>query len=843
MIDSNDWKLIDDIFQTAVGLDEPERERYLEKACRGDDRLFGEVESLFRSLGSNSSFLEEPVFDLGLGVLGIESSDDLTGKAVGHYRIRRKLGEGGMGEVYLADDTRLDRQVALKFFVDSLTDDGLAIRQLIKEARAAAMLDHPNICRVYGVEEIGGRGLIVMEFVEGQTLSSAIKKGRIDESSILPVASQIAEALAAAHSSGIIHCDVKPGNIILTKEGKIKVLDFGLAKVVRQNSGQAGTSEISVSAISRRGLIEGTIAYMSPEQLKGERLDFTSDVFSFGTLLCELATGSNPFARTSDAETISGILSPGSHIDPLKLRKLSPGLRTVVRKCLHSDKEARYRSAEEMLLDLTSPSRKTGRLTRIASLIVLVSVLVLLATALLIYWNSKRVYRVAVLPLRNESFDPDLDYISDGVTEGLIGRLSGSDRLQVRPFTMVSGYRSDTLDQVAVGHDLGADLILTGKIQRQDEKLFVESDLFDSARGITVGSWEDELDPSSVLNFENSITERLLMAVPVDKDELYEKKHRGSTTENNEAFRQYWLGRYYWRKRDPQNLQTAITAFQRSIDLDPGYSLPYSGLADCYVLLSLGAYGTSSANEAVTNAKAVAHQALEIDPRDAEAHTSLGIIMTKYDWDWAAAEREFRQAIGINPEYAGAHYWLSDLLAVVGRADEAIKEAEMARRLDPFSSQAKMNLARTYYYSRQYDQAMEILLGAEQTDRVRYMIALIDLQKGLFTEALGIFQEIAANNKPLADPMLGYTYAKLGRRTEAEKVIEELISSSGADQQAQELAFIYIALGNHDKACFYLDMAFHDRHPVLIAVRVEPLFDPLRGDARFDELLKKMSLS
>jgi serine/threonine protein kinase/tetratricopeptide (TPR) repeat protein len=844
---SDDWQKLELIFQTAMELDTSERSRYVAEACVGNDGLRCEVNSLCQALETNDAFLSESVLDLGLQIINENDRETLIGKTIGHYKIEEKLGEGGMGDVYLAEDTCLGRPVALKFLVNPVLDDNWGKRQMIKEARAAARLEHPNICPIYGVEEIDGHRIIVMQYIAGETLSALIRKGSISDEQILPMARQIIEALAAAHARGIIHCDVKPGNIMIMPNGHVVVLDFGLAKVIHQKTNQ-GNGEQSCSLASQSGLIQGTVAYMSPEQLKGERLDVRSDIFSFGALLFELCTGIQPFTQKSNAETITAILSSVSPVDTHAGAKMASRLRPLIRKCLERKKEQRYRSASELMIDLDNPRQiRDTHVWVYAPVAAVFLALLLLVSGLVFYFSSAPVYTAAVVPFKNETADPSLDPLADVITEGMISKLSGSERLKVKPFTIVSGYKGAIADFVSLGRDVGSQLILSGKIIRRDGQVLVQANLFDAERGTTLRSWEDNVEPKDILSYENSLSERFLTMLSINSGDLSEKRHRGASTQNNEAFRQYWNGRYYWRMRDEKNIKLAIDAFNKAIELDPSYALPYSGLADSYVLMSLAGYGDEPVSETMSKARVAARQALEIDAQNAEAHTSLGIVLTKYDWNWAEAERELRQAVQIDPEYAAAHYWLSDVLAINGRADESIKEAERAKELDPFTQQSEVNLGRTYYYARQYDQALAVLSNAGRGNRqdykVKYMIGLVYLQKQMYADALKIFQEVELENHSLAQAALGYTYVRLGMQKEAMIVLEGLKASKDDDHVPyEELAFIYTALGDRDKAFRCLNEAYKIRHPVLIALRVEPMFDPLRDDKRFAELLEKMSL-
>lgn len=833
------------IFHQALEVDPEERDRYVIEECSGDDQLVLEVNSLLRALHENQDFMDQPVLDLGLEILADCSDNSLVGKTVGPYRIEKKLGEGGMGDVYLAEDTRLSREVALKFLSAPFLHDNWARRQLVREARAVAMLDHQNICPVFGIEEIGEHHFIVMQYVKGETLSHLIHSRSIDSDEALSLARQIVDAIATAHAHGIIHRDIKPGNIMLTAEGQVKVLDFGLAKIIHQkNKSEAGGQDLSQA--SQTGLVQGTVAYMSPEQLKAEKLDYRTDIFSLGTVLYELVTGGNPFASKSDAETISAILRPDSPFDGSTSGKIPVGLRHIIGKCLRKEKDQRYQSASELLFDLQDPVRAQRRgkgffYLRILALVLIISMIVAI---FFLYFRSEHVYKTAVLPFTNETADSSLDYLSDGIAESLIAKLSGSSKLQLKPYTLVNGFRGSDVDNLKVGRDVQADLVLTGKISLQNDQLMLRTNLLDTVRGISIRNWENKFRLSDIPSLENEIADGFLSSLAIQEN-LQDGSRSGSMTNNGEAFRQYLVGRHYWRRRDPQNLQTAIAAFQRSIDLDPGYSRPYAGLADSYVLLTSVAYGPMRTKEAMAKARAAAKQALEIDPNSAEAHTSLGVVLTKHDWNWLESEREFRRAIELDSDYAAAHFWLSSLLGILGRADESITEAERARDLDPFSPLVDLNLARNYYFARQYDKAIEVLSKQnEPTLHIKYMMGLAYLQKGMYDQAIKIFEEVSRDNKTLGAAALGYTYAKTERRSDATRLIAELErASKDSDAMSQEIAIIYVGLNEKDKAFQYLNQAFQDRHGALIALKVEPLFDTLRNDERFLHLLRQMSLN
>lgn len=835
-------KKADSIFNDAIELAINDRDIFIRNACLDNPWLLDEVNSLVRTFETCSGFLDDSGLELGLQVLGSEEPAFLGGDMIGHFRVERLLGVGGMGSVYLAEDTKLKRLVALKLLNDPFHDDERVRKQMLKEASATASLEHPNICSIYSAEKIGDHHVIVMQYIEGRSLSRLLREEELEQNLALSIFTKVAEAIRVAHNAGIIHCDIKPGNIMMAADGSIKVLDFGLAKFLRRPQDE---SKLQQSQASQSGLIEGTVAYMSPEQLKRERLDRRTDIFSLGTILFELITQMHPFERDTDAETIAAVISNDSPINRSAETRIPSHLKPVLRKCLQTDRELRYQNVDELLSDLSQPrsiSIGTGKITA-----VLISALILILgfVGYSMIFCKVKTYKIAVLPFKNELFDTSFDYITDGLTEGVVNKLSAFSQLKTVPYSTVSGYRD--MDSISAGKEVGAEILLTGKMLHQDDHNIVRTELLDVNTGDVISDWEDEVSPADALIFENMMTNRLISLLSIDNSGSTASKRRGSTTENAEAFRQFLIGRHYWKKRDEENLKTAIAAFQDAIDLDPGFSRPYAGLADSYVLMSLAAYGSIAPNEAMSKAKAAAKQALEIDPYNAEAHTSLGVILTKCDWDWTGAERELRLAGEMDPDYAAAHYWLSDLLAVTGKAEESITEATRARELDPFSQQTEMNLARTYYYARQYDKALAVLDDAKRDGpaerKIRYMKGLVFIQKGMYREALQILQDISNGNKLFAAAERGYAYAKLGMRKEAIDVIHSLQASNKDSVPSEEIAFIYTGLGDKDHAFFYLNEAFKVRHAVLIALKVEPLFDPIREDERFVAILHNMGLS
>jgi serine/threonine protein kinase/Tfp pilus assembly protein PilF len=851
-MEHKDWPQIEDLFHRAVSLTADERDTFLVRACCGNLSLRTEVESLIAAFENESELLEQPAFSLGMKVLSTDFPEEsLVGKLIGTYRILGTLGKGGMGEVYLAEDSRLDRKIALKFLSNKFVDDAWARRQLVKEAQAVAKLDHPNICAVYGYEEADGHNFIVMQYCEGETLAPLISKG-LEPKQIPNLAIKIVSAMVEAHSHGIIHRDIKPQNIIVTTSGQVKVLDFGLAKLVQQRQSVLGAGD-SESLSSQVGLVIGTVSYMSPEQLRAERLDFRSDIFSFGIVLYEMISGKNPYSRESNAEVISAILAT----EPGPITKLPPalpaGISRIVQKCLKKDREQRYHSASELLLELEGlhklkPAARQWQtfISRRTPAILALALLVLVALVSLYYLTagSPKVRSLAVLPITTKSSDVESRLLSDGLTEGLISKLSGLSSLHVKAPTVVPSYESEDIARVRAGRDFNVDAVIFGTIEPDGNSQKLQVRLVRASDGSLI--WQDEqlLRSSGILRLLEEISSKVVASMHVAMSEEEKKRLATQQTGNPDAFKLYVLGRHYLNNRNELgNSDKARTSFDQAIRLDPFYAQAYAGLADYYLVSTTIAYGAVSTKEAMDKARAAARKALEIDSTLCEAHTSLGTLKLRYDWNWQEAEREFKWALELNPDYAPAHYWYSNLLAVTGRFKEAIAESETTQTLDPFSPTSQMNLGRAYYYDQQYEKATVCLtkrLTEDQSDRnAAYILGFVYLSEGLVKESVALFEKLYAQDKQLGAAALGYAYSKSGRKNDAIAILNELEDNSKFGHvPVQDKALIYIGLNDKDRAFALLEEACKEHFASLPYLLIEPYLASIRSDPRFDELAK-----
>jgi eukaryotic-like serine/threonine-protein kinase len=792
----------------------------------------------------------------------------VASQTISHYRIISKLGAGGMGEVYLAEDTRLDRKVAIKFLPSNSTSDQQAKKRLIREAQAAAKLDHSNICSIYEVGEEEGRSFIVMQYVEGEPLAKLIERQPLELREALDIAVQMADALAEAHSRGIIHRDIKPQNVMVTARGQIKVLDFGLAKLVQQP--QVTESEVATrSLLTDPGLIIGTVPYMSPEQIRGEALDARSDIFSFGSVLYEMLSGRTPFSAVTAAETISSILTR----EPTPLVRYAPGLpeelQRIVRKCLAKDKRQRYQSASDLLIDLgnlkrdsearadteatvriaTQPRSSIGRPFVIVALVV--AALALSGAGIyLLMEHGRAIDSLAVLPFVNESADADTEYLSDGITESLINSFSQLPNLRVMSRDSVFHYKGQQTTAQGVGRDLKVQAVLTGRVVQRGSNLLISTELVDVRDNSHIWGEQYNRKLTDILAVQaeiaREISEKLRLRLTGEQEKRLVKRY----TDNAEAYQLYLKGRYYWNKRTEEGLKKGIEYFNQAIEKEPNYALAYSGLADCHTSLAFSFdVGAVSPRQTIPQAEAAALKALKIDATLAEAHTSLAFIKLLYDWDWPGAEESFKRAIELDPNYPNAHHWYSHYLMAMGRIEESLAESRRALELDPLLLVLNLHLGWHYLYARQYDQAIEQFRKTIEMDphfqQAHLYLGQAYLGKGMYAEAIGELQTAKAlfAGSGEAEAGLGYVYAVSGKRGDALRVLDQLKELSKRRYVSPFfIALIYAGLEDKDQAFAWLEKAYVDRSDLLVYLEMEPKLDSLRPERKFADLVSRVGL-
>lgn len=859
---NSELRQVEQIFHTALSLDSEQRPAYLDSACSGNEHLRREVESLVSAYENSGGLLEEAAVTLAMKVMGANAADSMPGRELGPYRIVRRLGQGGMGDVYLAEDRRLNRKVALKFLSSHFVTDTWAKRQLIKEAQAVAMLDHPNICAVYEFDEVEDHSFIVMQFVEGDTLADLIHKKSLNTDRIVSLAQQMVSALAEAHAHGIIHRDIKPRNIMVTPSDQVKVLDFGLAKITQMSLEDPNES---ISNLSRDGLLVGTVAYMSPEQLRAEKLDYRSDIFSVGTVLYEMVCGRNPFAHKanskpskSNAEVISAIMTD----QPESLRHVSincpKDFEHIVNKCLRKERAERYQSAAELLIDLDNvykgialPLRANPYLNvRSAALAAMVLLVFVISAFLYQSWAGAS-QTLAVLPIVCDDATVKTQCMGPALTEDLVKTLGRRSGLRV-----TSSQRSPSLfgpqasSPQKVGKDLNADLVLFGKISRGEMGLVLTTRLERVKDGSKIAEESETLNTDKLPMLAQWISMRTALQLQLPMNEDDKVLFNALATQQNqsgEAVRLYIRGRTHWNNRDGENIQNAIDYFRQAIERDPLFAKAYAGLADCYVHMTTVRYGALASPDAMPKAEWAAKKALSLDDNLAEAHTAYATVLMRGKWDWENAEKEFKRAIALNPDYSPARLGYSSLLRFGGRMVEALGESKTAMDLEPFSGPAIMNYCRAQYFARQFDQADACLatLAKEQPnfENGRYLHAIVYIQLGKIKESTEIFEQIYAKDKVLGGAMLGFVYGISNRRPEAERVLAEMQELQTKHYiPSQEFAIIYFGLDDLDHAFPLLRKSAEEKFPSTQGVFLDPMFDRYRSDPRFIELAREVRL-
>ena len=784
------------------------------------------------------------------------------GTRLGSYEIVSPLGAGGMGEVYRARDLRLDRDVAIKVLPEQFAGDADALLRFEREAKAVAALSHSNILSIHDVGNSSGVRYAVMELLEGQTLRDRLNQSPLSWRKSAEIGVAVAEALSAAHAKGIVHRDLKPENIFLTSDGRVKVLDFGLARVSRAGSAADPTTlaEAETQVVhTTPGMVLGTMGYMSPEQLRAEPVDGRSDIFSLGCMLYEMAAGQRAFARKTPAESISAVLKE----DPPELagsgKQIPADFDRIVAHCVEKKPEDRFQSARDLAFALTTISSTTTAFhapavrpkprMRPAIWIAAVSLALLLSGVLFWLWTqrSNTIKSIAVLPFVNVGADPNTEYLSDGITESIINSLAQLPSLAVMSRSSVFRYKRSDVDPRAAGRELNVQAVLLGRVTHRGDQLSVSVELVDARTNREIWGEQYSRKLTDAMAIQGEISQEISDKLRVRFNGEDKRRLASRNPENAEAYGLYLKGRYEWNKQSLEGMQAGIEFFQQAIHKDPRYALAYAGLADAYALLA--DYNVLPAIEVMPRAKTAAMKALEIDDTISEAHASLGWAKLTMDWDWPGAERELKRSIALNPNYSTAHEWYAVYLTVMGRPGEALASMKRAQELEPVSLPIGVALASAFYYTRQNDQAIEqcrrailmdpqfvqahVFLGRALEQRGSYAEAIAELNQALQLSE-GDTNELAA---------LGQAYAQSGDRAGARKILKELNDRSTRTYvQPMWIAAIQAALGDKDDAFQYLRKALGDRSVWLIYLKVDPIFDSLRSDPRFANLLRQVVL-
>jgi serine/threonine-protein kinase len=874
---------IEKLFLAALEYQPGERTAYLFAACGSDAKLFEEVQKLIAAHEQVGSFMDLPAYEPVAGN-HIDSAMQLQiGCQIGQYRILKMIGRGGMGEVYLAQDSKLRRRVALKLLPAHVTRDEQCLKRFQQEAYAASALSHPNIITVYDIGKQDDLHFIATEYIEGETLRQIMmNRGKMTMGQALEIAIQVSAALSAAHATGIIHRDIKPENIMMRSDGYVKVLDFGLAKLADPQTGASALQMIDTEP----GMLMGTLSYMSPEQARGRSVDARTDIFSLGIVLYEMVAGCAPFTGESGADVLVALLER----EPPPLADVSPELQRIISKTLRRDRDERYQTMQGLLADLKdlreeiqvqaklerSGSLEPGsgevkakrineiearttssaeylvseikRNKKIALLVLLFIIIVAIDIGYYLLKDSEGpIDSIAVLPFVNQNHDPETEYRSDGLTESIINDLTQLAALRVIARNSVFRYKGKETDPLVAGKELGVRAVLTGRLLQRGDNLSISVELTDVRKNKQLWGQQYEQKVTDLLAMERNIAKAISTNLRLKLSGADESRMTKHYTENPAAYQLYLKGRFYWNERTGEALKKSIEYFNQAIEIDPRDALSYAGLADAFVLIPN--YSAGSPQEFYPKAKAAARKALELDETLAEAHTSLAQALFAYDWNFAESSREFRRAIELNPNYATARHWYANsTLLAMGQFDEAVAEGKRAQELDPLSLIINADLGADYFYARQYDRSIEQLRKTIEMDQgfytAHYFLGMAYAMKGAFPEAIAEYRRAQQlSDDPFVLAYLGHAFAASGKRGEALKTLNQL--KAIARQRyvpAYGFAIVYAAIGEKDHAFEWLEKLYQDRAFDIAYINVDPFFDQLRTDPRFADLVRRVGL-
>ncbi len=808
-------------------------------------------------------------------------------QTISHYRIVSKIGKGGMGEVYLAEDTRLDRKVAVKFLNDEFSKDADKVSRFIREAKAASALNHPNILTVYEIGAEGGTNYIAAEFIDGKALTHHISQDKISLESVLDISIQIVSALKTAHSAGIVHRDVKPDNVMIRRDGIVKVLDFGLAKLTEKPTAEDLEAATIAKIDTVPGVVMGTPNYMSPEQARGKDIDRQTDIFSFGIVLYEMLTRKLPFAGETVSDIIASILTGQPRPMEEFNESVPVALREIVRKTLEKDKSKRYQNADDLLEDLKGLKKRvesgeelertilpesdgqetqilkaatvgddvqtTGKNSRVSvsleksslnKMLAAVAGVLLIAAIGLGYWfysknNAKQIESIAVMPFVNESGNADVEYLSDGMTETLINSLSQIPNLSVKARSSVFRYKGKELDPKKIAAELNVQAILTGRVIQRGEQMTLNLELIDAQTENLVWGKKYERKSSELVSLQSEIARDVSNKLKTKLSGADAAKVEKNYTANAEAYQLYLKGRFYAIKRTAKDARQAIEHYQQAVAIDPNYAPAYAGLAEANWFLAL--YSYPQVNELVPKARELALKALELDNSLAEPHSVLGVICNTYDRDFACMEREQKRAIELNPNYSEGHRRHGLLLQNLGRFEEARISTGRALEIDPLSPVTNQQYAQLLFYERKYDESE--MLSKKNVDLdpnywyAHWQLFYVYRMKRDYASAV---EELAKVQDARGEP----DAAKLIRESFAGGDWQGFLRKITGQRTRLKLYPYFVAtffaeLGEKDKAFAALNEALETKDQHTAQMKIDPYMNPLRDDPRFQELLKK----
>lgn len=911
MVKERERKVME-VLEGALGCEPWERSAFLVEACVGDDSLRAEIVELLSHDEKAGSFIETPaVHDVAKQMLIADTTETFKDKRVSHYKIIRLIGRGGMGEVYLARDTRLGRPVAIKLLLDKYTKNKDSIGRFKQESRAASALNHPNILTVYEVGEVDSTYFIATEFIDGVTLRQHTMSKRVGINEALNIAIQVTSALVAAHARGIVHRDIKPENIMVRPDGLIKVLDFGLAKLTEPFADLECDSESFVALIVETDskIAIGTVNYMSPEQVRGPSVNTQTDIWSLGVVLYEMVAGCTPFNGVTWSDMMAAILRteppPLSHY----LSNVPRELEHIINKTLCKDRVGRYESSEKLLSDLkdlgqelefaaklghpartglrcetgvndsrqmtlyATPSEKppigeklTARVIlsteyivseikrhKAGTTLMLASVFIALTSiAYLVYpfpnsaTNIQPITTIAVVPFHKEGGDQSMDYLSDGLSESLIDRLSQLKQLKVSARHSSFKFKGKDIDLYDMARALAVQaLVIVTTAQRGDD-LQVRVELVDARDKTHLWGEQYICKVTDIQTIQANISRIVAEKLRLELTGEEERRVMTSHTEDKNAYQLYLKGRFYWNKLTEDDLNKSIEYFNESVSSDPKYALAYAGLANSYIILGANYLPPQ---EAYPKAIFFAKKALELDDTLAEAHYAVAVTEFFYHWNLREAEKELSRALELNHNYGAAYSLRSHLSLAKGQPNDAISQIKRALDNDPLSLTFNANLSYAYYYARQYNRAVEQMrrtLEIEPNASFLYRdIGVTYAHMGMADEALAACQKaiILTGDDPESLAALGVTYALLGKRTEAEWIVNNLTQVGNKKYvQPHSIASIYAAMGRKDQAFAWLDKADKERTSAMMKINADPIFDKLRSDPRYKALLQRLAL-
>ena len=779
----------------------------------------------------------------------------MIGQRVSRYLILEKIGAGGMGVVYRARDERLERDVALKVMPPGIFRDETARKRFRKEALALSKLNHPNIATIHDFDSQDGVDFLVMEFITGTTLSHKLRSDGLSEKEVLSLGLQIASALEEAHEQGIVHRDLKPSNIFLTPKNQIKILDFGLAVLLKPDE----AADITLSDSDVTG-ISGTLPYMAPEQLLGKPADTRSDIYSVGTVLFEMATGSRPFEDKLSTALSNDIIYKQPP-RPASLRNsLSARLEEIILKCLEKEPDNRYQSAKELVVDLrrlhapttgvVHPVEPGGKVRRWQIVVALAIVLVAIGAYFLVRHRftggNEPIDSLAILPFENAGGNPDAEYLSDGLTESLINSISQLPNLKVIARSSVFRYKGKNVDPGIVGRELSARAILTGRIVERGDDLSISTELIDTRDDRHIWGEHYNVKLTDLLAIQEKISkeinQNLRMRLSGKDSAALPKQY----TSNAEAFQLYLKGRFFSDQATVAGVQRGVEYFHQAIERDPHYALAYVGMADAYFLLSSQFVPP---REAMPKVKDAATKALQLDESLAEAHTMLAMVNAFYEYDFPSAGAEFKRGVELDPGSASAHQWRGYFLIAMGQHQEALDELTKARELDPLSDTVSLLLSVSFLFSRQYDQSIQQsqkMIEAEPDFWWgHFLLGWAEAETGKYDEAIqSLDRATHLDSSPYPLAYLAYASARSGNKERALKALQELEQKSHEVYVPRyQIAAVYVGLYDKAKALDSLQQAFSSREEIIAFLKVDPTWDPLRSEPRFQDLLHHAGLN